>query len=50
MQKALGASAVAIEMHDDERDRVPLVIRPIYGNGGTDDGSFGALMPIGGGE
>ncbi len=49
MQKALGADGVAIELHDDDRDRVPFVVRPIYTEGGTDDGSFGAMMPIGGG-
>jgi hypothetical protein len=51
IQKALGANAVEIRMHDDNRDRMPLVIVPIYSEGpGTDDGSFGVLMPIGGGE
>ena len=50
IQKALGANAVEIRMHDDNRDRMPLVIVPIYTDGGTDDGSFGVLMPIGGGE
>lgn len=50
LQKALGADGVAIEMRDDDRDRMPLVIRPIYTDGGTDDGSFGVLMPIGGGQ
>ena len=48
LQKALGADGVAIEIRDDERDRLPLVIRPIYTDGGTDDGSYGVLMPIGG--
>lgn len=47
LQKALGADGVAIELHDDDRDRMPMVIRPIYTDGGTDDGSFGVLMPIG---
>jgi DNA polymerase III sliding clamp (beta) subunit (PCNA family) len=50
IQRALGADAVEIRMHDDNRDRLPLVIVPIYTDGGTDDGSFGVLMPIGGGE
>ena len=50
IQRALGADAVEIRMHDDNRDRMPLVIVPIYTDGGTDDGSFGVLMPIGGGE
>jgi DNA polymerase III sliding clamp (beta) subunit (PCNA family) len=51
IQKALGANAVEIRMHDDNRDRLPLTIVPIYSEGpGTDDGSFGVLMPIGGGE
>ena len=48
LQKALGADGVAIEIRDDGRDRLPLVIRPIYTDGGTDDGSYGVLMPIGG--
>lgn len=48
LQKAFGAGGVAIELHDDERDRVPFVVRPIYTDGGIDDGSYGALMPIGG--
>ena len=29
-------------------DRMPLTIVPIYLGGGTDDGSLGLLMPIGG--
>lgn len=49
IEKALGADGVEIRMHDDDRDRMPLVIVPIYTAGGTDDGSFGVLMPIGGG-
>jgi len=48
MQKALGADGVEIRMHDDDRDRMPLTIVPIYLGGGTDDGSLGLLMPIGG--
>ena len=50
IQRALGADAVEIRMHDDNRDRLPLVIVPIYTQGGTDDGSFGVLMPISGGD
>ena len=50
IQRALGADGVEIRMHDDNRDRMPLVIVPIYTQGGTADGSFGVLMPIGGGE
>ncbi len=49
MQKALGADGVEIRDHGDGR---PLAIVPIYlagGSGGTDDGSLGVLMPIGGG-
>lgn len=48
IQKALGANGVAIEMRDDGRDRLPLVVRPVYTDGGTDDGSFGVLMPLSG--
>ena len=52
LQKALGANAVAIEIHELEPSGAidaafPLTIRPIYLEGpGTDDGSFGVLMPI----
>ena len=49
IQKALGANAVEIRMHDDDRDRLPLTIIPIYTEGpGVADGSFGLLMSIGG--
>jgi len=50
IQKALGADAVEVRMFDDDRDRMPLVIVPIYLDGGSGDGSFGVLMPIGGGQ
>lgn len=52
LQKALGANGVAIEIHQFEPSGAidasfPLTIRPIYLDGpGTDDGSFGILMPI----
>src|SRR5262245_15197890 len=46
LQKAFGANAVEVRMHDDDRDRLPLTIVPIYSDGpGRDDGSFGLLMP-----
>ena len=54
LQKALGADGVEIHVHElDAAGKVdpsfPLTIRPVYlGGGGTDDGSFGVLMPIGG--
>jgi DNA polymerase III sliding clamp (beta) subunit (PCNA family) len=50
IQRALGADGVEIRMHDDDRDRMPLTIVPIYTTGGVNDGSFGVLMPIGGGQ
>jgi hypothetical protein len=50
IQRALGADGVEIRMHDDDRDRMPLVIQPIHTSGGVSDGSFGVLMPIGGGQ
>ena len=52
LQKGFGANAVAIEVHalDDKGQLahdLPLTIRPLYMDGpGTDDGSFGVLMPI----
>ena len=52
LQKALGANAVAIEIHELEPSGAidaahPLTIRPLYMDGvGTDYGSFGILMPI----
>ncbi|MBL8751417.1 MAG: hypothetical protein JNK78_19835 [Planctomycetes bacterium] len=52
LQKAMGANGVAIEIHElDGTGQVdptfPLTIRPLYMEGpGTDDGSFGILMPI----
>lgn len=48
IQRALGASGVEIRDHGKG---MPLTIVPIYLNGdGTDDGSIGLLMPIGGGK
>ena len=52
LQKALGANAVAIEIHELEPSgavdpSIPLTVRPIYLEGpGTEDGSFGVIMPI----
>lgn len=52
LQKAMGANAVAIEVHALDKDgdidaTMPLTIRPLYMDGpGTEDGSFGILMPI----
>lgn len=52
LQKAMGANGVAIEIHAfDAAGQVdpcmPLTIRPLYMDGpGTDDGSFGLVMPI----
>lgn len=52
LQKAMGANGVAIEVHALDTagqvdESVPLTIRPLYLDGpGTDDGSFGVLMPI----
>ena len=51
LQKALGANGVEIQIHELEQSGAvdaafPLTIRPIYTNGGTDDGSFGVIMPI----
>ena len=52
LQKAMGANGVAIEVHALDTAgqvdaSVPLTIRPLYLDGpGTDDGSFGVLMPI----
>lgn len=52
LQKAMGANAVAIEVHalDKSGDidaTMPLTIRPLFMDGpGTEDGSFGILMPI----
>lgn len=52
LQKALGANGVEIRVHAIDNSgqvdpSVPLTIRPIYLDGqGTDDGSFGILMPI----
>lgn len=54
MQKAFGANGVEIVVHEFDTDgqphpAYPLTIRPLYMEGpGTDDGSFGVLMPIGG--
>jgi hypothetical protein len=54
LQKALGGNAVDIHVHElDAAGKVdtsfPLTIRPVYLDGpGTEDGSFGVLMPIGG--
>lgn len=52
MQKAFGATAVEIAIHEVDTDgqphsAYPMTIRPLYTDGvGTDDGSFGVLMPI----
>lgn len=54
MQKAFGANGVEILVHallptGEVDPSLPLTIRPVYLDGpGTDDGSFGVLMPIGG--
>ena len=48
IQRALGANGVEVRVHGNG---VPLTIVPLYLNGeGTDDGSIGVLMPIGGGK
>lgn len=52
MQKALGANGVAIEIHEltptgEVDPAFPVTVRPLYMDGpGTEDGSFGILMPI----
>jgi DNA polymerase III sliding clamp (beta) subunit (PCNA family) len=49
IQKALGADAVEVEMRDvpdHPNDTLPLVIRPIYTDGGCSDRSFAVLMPL----
>ena len=52
LQKALGANGVAIELHEllpsgEVDPAFPFTVHPLYMDGpGTDDGSFGILMPI----
>lgn len=52
LQRALGANGVEIHVHaltpaGQLDPSMPLTVRPIYTDGpGTDDGSFGILMPI----
>jgi hypothetical protein len=55
LQKSLGGNAVEIHVHGTDpatgalAHDLPLTIRPVYLDGpGTEDGSFGVLMPIGG--
>ena len=52
LQKALGANGVAVELHEllpsgEVDPAFPFTVRPLYMDGpGTEDGSFGILMPI----